>query len=88
MHGNFFRVRFRDEQDLSRAEAVCKLARKYGVKITLEFMRGGDALNQSRAFAGLLKKYKDEIWAVRPSFRGPVPDLVNMHRWVLLPMAA
>lgn len=80
LHGNFFRVRFRDEQDLSRAEVVCKLARKYGVKITLEFMHGGDALNRSRAFAGLLKKYKDEIWAVRPSGENSTEGLAAFRK--------
>ncbi|MBQ7393327.1 MAG: metallophosphoesterase [Lentisphaeria bacterium] len=67
LHGNFVRVRLRDAEDLARAKEVCRIARRNGLKITLEFMHGSGALNKSAILKGLCKKYAPEIWGVRPA---------------------
>jgi hypothetical protein len=67
LFGNFIRVQLGSTADLSNAEKACQIARKYGLRITLEFMRGGEALNKSAALAVLLKNYHQEIWGIQPA---------------------
>lgn len=65
-HGNLIRVRLRDAGEAGRALKFCRWAKENGLKITLEFMRGGEALLRSPVLTKLLKEHADVIWAVRP----------------------
>ena len=65
-HGNFIRVRLRDASEVGRALKFCRWARENKLKITLEFMRGGEPLLKSAMFAKILRDHADVIWAVRP----------------------
>ena len=85
LHGNFVRVRLRDAED-SRAEKACQIARKYGLRITLEFMD----LKPSAGLARLLKNYRQEIWGVLPAgasanaFRKEFPSVRMIRELTLL----
>lgn len=92
-HGNLIRVRLRDAGDAGRALKFCRWAKENDLKITLEFMHGGDALNRSPVLAKLLKEHADVIWAVRPdgdlsaeaaaSFRKAYPET-----WIMRELGA
>ncbi len=92
-HGNLVRLRFQGSDAIGNVRKACRLARRYGVKITLEFMHGGDSLAGSSALADLFQEYRDVIWAVRPGgqvipenlakFRVRFPDM-----WIMRELSA